>query len=239
MVHTGGDSPGITDEALLESVMYLPDDVLLKIKNFMDLDTEDSDDAAFIELYCGLFTLARAANVIDDHDLLHQAAGVAAPESTDLVPSGSDDAYVSDLADTPVKTVEVQASLPTSECGIQATSDTLEVGTQADPQVSHATSQTDEPPVKRRKITIEVSEENGNLVAHIPLGMNKSATVDPHEGDDAPDVLMPDQPQGPDEDALEDVQDVAPPRRIRPQDVPKEQRLQLLGGNLLTSRSPT
>ena len=156
--------------------MYLPDDVLQRIQNFQSLDTEDEDDADFIELYGGLFTLARASNVIEDHGLLADVTDKQAEDPNISEGTESDEAYVSDPAATPAKSEPRlgQPSKSVTDLGVQATVTLADAAAQAvDPKsVSHAYAQTAEPSNKRRKLSIEVSTENGHLVAHIPLNVD-------------------------------------------------------------------
>ena len=175
-----GIAPGISDDALLDSLMYLPDDILLKIQNFMNLDDQDEEDADFIELYGGLFTLARASTVIEDHGLLHNVGKPKASVSS----SASDEAYISDGPDTDkaLSDTEPTTSLPTtSTSATQTTSETVHQGSQSDlavanvevqagvaPLLKHQSTQALEPPVKRRRISIEIWTENGEIKAQIP-----------------------------------------------------------------------
>ena len=178
----GGIAPGISDSALLEALMYLPDDVLIKIQGFMDLDTEDQEDADFIELYGGLFTLARASTVIEEHGLLHD---VDSKVGTSVSSSTTDEAYVSDGAEavppvpvaveleeppSQVPITESRSRISSSTQGSQTNIETKDGAVQTSPipvQVDRDV-QVQEPPEKRRRITIEVWTENGQIKAAIP-----------------------------------------------------------------------
>ena len=250
----GGIPPGASDAAILDALMFLPDDVLVKIQNFMDLDTEDEDDADFIELYGGLLTLARASNVIEDHGLLHgvsKKAGVS-------VSSASDEAYASgesyvDRMDTTSGDPPSSSSRSTASPAL-ATFATAEQGTQSEPDLRHSevqvcldparadqATQAQEPPPKRRRISVEVWIENGEIRAHIPPDSLPAGPADTAErrvpvpatdcdrGDQSSALEVDDPP--PVEDAEEAGPDPEPKLRA-PQDVLPEERLRLLAGYL-------
>ena len=254
----GGIAPGISDDALLESLMYLPDDILLKIQNFMDLDTEDSEDADFIELYGGLFTLARASNVIEDHGLLH---GVKDDKRVSLS-SASDEAYVSDGMEVdccaPVQYAQSDAQssgTPTpappvllADQSSQTALEHRDAGVQSSPrpEIRHQETQSHEPaepPVKRRRITIEVWAENGQIHAALPpdsLPAGPEATAERRASEPATDCDQEEPAAAAEVDppsarvaavAFED--DISDRRTLRrPQDVSASERLGLLSGSV-------
>ena len=247
----GGIPPGVSDEALLDALMYLPDDILTKIQNFQHLDTEDTDDAEFIELYGGLFTLARAANVIEDHGLLDGVHDKGITKSRDSGQSTSDEAYGSDVAATPNKRKVILVSVSTDTDSPPASKVTAETGSQTDSEsrTENVSVQASPIPAKRRKIEVEISAEDSRLVAHIPIAAAleqlESATerCGPEDGSAAKDNLPPSSSGSGSEDAQGvDTQDnplsspadahIPAETLIKPQDLPESDRLRLLGGRI-------
>ena len=254
----GGIPPGASDAAILDALMYLPDEVLVKIQGFMDLDTEDEEDADFIELFGGLLTLARASNVIDDHGLLHGVSkGTGASSSAPDEAYASGGSWVDGLdAEAATETASVGTSTPSSPLGM---SSTMEQGTQSEPDLRHSGvqaslsasqfdqgTQVQEPPPKRRRISVEVWIENGEIRAHIPPDSLPAGPVDTAErrvpepatdcerGDDAPargDAAVAVEDSLPLEDPRTNSPDTAP-RLRNPQDVLPQERLRLLAGHL-------
>ena len=230
----GGIPPGASDEAILEALMYLPDDILTKIQGFQHLDTEDPDDADFIELYGGLFTLARASNVIEDRGLLDGIHDKVIKPRKDSDRSASDEAYASDSNATPRKRKTITATVMTDTEDLDASATTADTACQTDPgaDVRAVGTQAASPSIKRRKIEVEVSTENGRLVAHIPLNAAlqqlQQEEIAPGPLDDVAERhASEDNPETMTSESSEDV--VIP---TKPQDLPVTDRLRLLAGHL-------